>query len=147
MALTTSIARAAGCKGRFYVKEAGTFSKPEMFDASGGDNQHQGVSLMRHNLPLVLGFAVITALNFATPAYAQRSEQSQVTTSKTGAAKTLRARRNANDASEAYGQASPGSFGAPISNEHAGQCFIAVDRDLDLGYWGSCDTRGARPVK
>jgi hypothetical protein len=102
---------------------------------------------MGRNLPLVLGIAAIIALNFAAPAYAQRSEQPQVTPPKAGAAKTLRARRNANDPSAAYGQASPGSFGSPVSNEHSGQCFIAVDRTLDLGYWGSCETPGARPVK
>jgi hypothetical protein len=102
---------------------------------------------MGRNISLVLSLATVTALNFAAPASAQRSEQPQVTTPKAGAAKTLRTRRNANDASEAYGQAPPGSLGSPISNEHSGQCFIAVDRTLDLGYWGSCDTPGARPVK
>jgi len=102
---------------------------------------------MGRNLPLVLGIAAIIALNFAAPAYAQRSEQPQVTTPKAGAAKTLRAHRNGNDATDAFGQAPPGSFGSPVSNEHSGQCFIAVDRDLDLGYWGSCETRGARSVK
>ena len=102
---------------------------------------------MRRYLPLALGIAGIIALNFAAPAYAQRSEQPQMTAPKAGAAKTLRARRNGNDASEAYGQASPGSLGSPVANEHSGQCFIAVDRTLDLGYWGACETPGARPVK
>jgi hypothetical protein len=102
---------------------------------------------MGRNISLVLSLATVTALNLATPVYAQKSEQSKVTPPKAGAAKTQRARRNANDASDAYGQASPGSLGSPIPNEHSGQCFIAVDRTLDLGYWGSCDTPGARPVK
>src|SRR5262245_23338316 len=98
---------------------------------------------MRRYLALVLSIGAIIASNSAAPAYAQGSEQPRATT-KAGAAKTLRAHRNANDATDAFGQASPGGFGSPVSNEHSGQCFSPVDRDLDLGYWGSCETRGAR---
>jgi hypothetical protein len=93
---------------------------------------------MGNKLSLVLCCAAVAALNLAQPAYAQTAQQS-----RSHAAASHHRAAQPNDAN-AYGQ-SPFMNG---SNGHEpGQCFIPVDGDHDLGYWGDCSTKRARQVK
>jgi hypothetical protein len=92
---------------------------------------------------LVVSTAAI-ALTLATSGHAQTSRQSEMRTPKAGMAKQQRTRNNSNDAQRAYGQGQ--SERAP-NEQQSGECFIPVDKDNDLGYWGSCSTKGARSVK
>jgi hypothetical protein len=100
---------------------------------------------MRSKLLPVVSLAAAVALTLATSAHAQRSEQSEATTPKAGTAKQQRTRSNSDDARKARAQAPR----APASSEQqsGNNCFIPVDKDNDLGYWGACSTKGARPVK
>lgn len=94
---------------------------------------------MGSNLSLALGLAAAVVLGFATPSYAQRSQHPH-------AAEHQRAHSSGKAAGSAYGHAP--SEGTSMSEGHEpGQCYIAVDTDHDLGYWGSCSTKGARPVR
>ena len=94
---------------------------------------------MGSKLTLVLCCAAMAALT-TTPSYAQRAQHPQSHT-----ATPQHPRADSHDAGSAYGRA-PFENAAPYDHE-PGQCFITVDSDHDLGYWGSCSTKGARPVK
>ena len=92
---------------------------------------------MGSKLTLVLCCAAMAA--FTAPADAQ-SPQHQ----KAHAALTHRAPDNG--AANAQARAPFGDVHSPNAHEPA-QCFIPVDGDHDLGYWGSCSTSHARPVR
>ena len=74
-------------------------------------------------------------LHLAQPASAQTTQQPR--------SHTHNQRTQPNEAN-AYGQS---SFMDWSNNNHQGQCFITVDGDHDLGYWGDCSTKRARQVK
>jgi|SRR5262249_7205071 len=105
---------------------------------------------MRSILSLIVGLTAVTALNLATPAYAQSSQGAQSATSDTGAARQQRApkaarRQQARDnAAGSYGQAQSGSFNS--TTQQSGQCYIPTDVN-NLGYWGDCKTQGAHQNK
>jgi hypothetical protein len=97
---------------------------------------------MGSKLMLVLCCAALAALT--SPAVAQRAQEPQP-----HAAAPHRQQQHvpSNDAGSAYGLAPWEHATAPFYERDPGQCYITVDGDHDLGYWGSCSTRGARPVK
>src|SRR5262245_50460740 len=94
-----------------------------------------GSSSMGSKLTLVLCCAAMSAL--VTAAGAQRAQQP----SQSHATATHQQPARGNDARTSYGQAPFNDVGAPHDHE-PGQCYIPVDGDHDLGYWGSCSTKG-----
>jgi hypothetical protein len=96
---------------------------------------------MGSKLTLVLCCAAMAALT--SPAGAQRAQEPR----SHAAPLQQQQRMPSNDAGSAYGLAPWEHATAPLYEHEPGQCYITVDGDHDLGYWGSCSTKGARPVK
>ena len=82
------------------------------------------------NSSLAVCFAAAAALAVATPAFAQRAEPSHVPSKVApSAAGSTRQTLHRHPAQEPE------------------QCFIEVERDHDLGYWGTCPEHGGRRVR
>jgi hypothetical protein len=96
---------------------------------------------MGSKLTLVLCCAAMAALT--TPSQAQQARHAP---SHAAPPPQHQQTGHTNDAGNAYGQA-PFEDAASPRDHQPGQCFIVVDGDHDLGYWGSCSTKGARQVK
>ena len=92
---------------------------------------------MGSKLTLFLCCAAMAA--FTAPSHAQSPQHQK-------AHAALPHRAPGNDAANAQARAPFGDVSSPNGHE-PGQCFIPVDGDHDLGYWGSCSTSHARPVK
>jgi len=91
---------------------------------------------------LVLGLASAMALATAAPSFGQAQKRQRTMTQEQG----LRAA----PADETTGQAAPRTQSrAPRAQQGAAeqQCWIPTNNDLNLGYYGSCSTKGSRPVK
>jgi hypothetical protein len=100
---------------------------------------------MGSKLSLVLGLTAAIAFGAATPSNAQRLHHHPHAVTPPH---HQPAHINASDASTAFGRAAPvqGPGGSTDGREQA-RCFVSTDSDHDFGYWGSCSSRGARPVK